>query len=93
MLEEITGLESRVTILGHLQRGGTPSASDRILATRLGTACADFINQGVYGVMVAAKGEGTEPIPLEEVVGKIKAVPENHPWIKAAQDVGTCMGE
>ncbi len=49
-LEEMTGLESRVTILGHLQRGGTPSAADRLLATRLGTACADLIHQGqVWG--------------------------------------------
>src|SRR6185369_8219374 len=49
-LEELTGLESRLTILGYLQRGGTPSAGDRLLATRLGTACADLINQGVFGV-------------------------------------------
>ncbi|MGB5276196.1 MAG: ATP-dependent 6-phosphofructokinase, partial [Gammaproteobacteria bacterium] len=56
-LEELTGLESRPTILGHLQRGGTPSAADRLLATRLGTACADLIQRGDSGVMVAARGE------------------------------------
>jgi ATP-dependent phosphofructokinase / diphosphate-dependent phosphofructokinase len=60
-LEQLTGLESRVTILGHLQRGGTPSAGDRLLATRLGTTCADLLNQGVFGVMVAARGDGAEP--------------------------------
>ncbi|TNG00848.1 MAG: ATP-dependent 6-phosphofructokinase, partial [Gammaproteobacteria bacterium] len=68
-LETLTGLESRVTILGHLQRGGTPSAADRLLATRLGTACADLLNDGQYGVMVAARGEGTEAIQLEQVAG------------------------
>ena len=52
-LEELTGLESRTSILGHLQRGGTPSAGDRILATHLGAAAADFIDQGRYGIMVA----------------------------------------
>ena len=92
-LEELTGLESRVTILGHLQRGGTPSAADRLLATRLGTACADLIHQGVFGVMVAARGDGAEAVPLGEVVGKVKLVPPDHPWIKTARDIGVCLGD
>ena len=92
-LEEITGLESRVTILGHLQRGGTPSAADRFLATRLGTACADLVAKGKFGVMVAARGEGTKPVPLEEVVGKRKVVPLGHPWVEAARALGTCLGD
>ena len=92
-LEELTGLESRVTILGHLQRGGTPSAADRFLATRLGTACAQLIQDGRYGVMVAARGEGVEPVPLAEVVGKRKTVPLDHPWVLAARDVGTNLGD
>jgi len=91
-LEELTHLESRVTILGHIQRGGTPSASDRSLATRLGTAAADLISQGKFGVMVAAHGDGTEPVPLEKVAGKLKLVPRDHSWIGAAQRVGTCLG-
>ena len=61
-LEALTGLESRVTILGYVQRGGTPSAADRLLATRLGSAGADLIAEGTFGVMVAARGEGTEPV-------------------------------
>ena len=92
-LEELTGLESRVTILGHLQRGGTPSAADRFLATRLGTACAQLIQEGHYGVMVAARGEGTEPVPLEDVVGKRKTVPLDHPWLESARAVGTNLGD
>ncbi len=92
-LEELTGLESRVTILGHLQRGGTPSAADRLLATRLGTACADLINEDHYGVMVAARGEGSEPVPLEEVAGKKNLIPPDHPWIETARRVGTSLGD
>ena len=92
-LEALTGLEGRVTILGHLQRGGTPSAADRLLATRLGTACAALINEGVFGVMVAARGDGAEPVPLAEVVGKRKSVPLDHPWIRTARDIGVCLGD
>jgi len=92
-LKELTGLESRVTMLGHLQRGGAPSAADRLLATRLGTACAALIDQGTYGVMVAARGDGTEPVPLEQVVGKRKNVPLDHPWLESARSVGTSLGD
>ena len=92
-LEQLTGLESRVTILGYLQRGGTPSAADRLLATRHGTACADLIAQSHYGVMVAAKGDGTKPVPLEDVAGKLKYVPPDNPWVNTARRVGTCLGD
>ncbi len=92
-LEELTGLESRVTILGHVQRGGTPSPADRVLATRLGTAAAHYIEQGVFGVLVAARGETTEPVPLKDIVGRRKTVPLDHDWIKAARDVGLSFGD
>lgn len=92
-LEELTGLESRLTILGHLQRGGTPSAADRILATRLGTACAALLSDDKYGFMVAARGRGAEPVPLEEVAGKKKLVTLDHPWVRAARHVGMCLGD
>jgi 6-phosphofructokinase len=92
-LEELTRLESRVTILGYLQRGGTPSAYDRILATRLGTACAALIHEGVSGVMLAARGEEAETVSLDQVVGKIKTVPLDHPWIESARRVGTSLGD
>ncbi len=92
-LEELTGLESRLSILGHLQRGGTPSAADRILATRLGTACAALLSDDKYGFMVAARGRGAEPVPLEEVAGKKKLVMPDHPWVQAARHVGTCLGD
>jgi 6-phosphofructokinase 1 len=92
-LEELTQLESRVTILGYVQRGGTPSAADRLLATRLGSACGDLINEGVFGVMVAARGDGTEPVPLEKVAGKRKVIPPDHQWVETARRVGTCLGD
>ncbi|MFN3884207.1 MAG: 6-phosphofructokinase [Rhodocyclaceae bacterium] len=92
-LEKRTGLEARVTILGHLQRGGTPSAADRILATRLGTAAADLIAKKHYGVLVAAQGEGTRPVAIEDVAGKVKTVPPDHPLILSARRVGTNFGD
>jgi 6-phosphofructokinase 1 len=92
-LEALTGIEARVTILGHVQRGGAPSAGDRLLATRLGTACADLIAEGTYGVMVAAKGDGTRPVELEEIAGKIKTVPFDHSLIGSARRVGTNFGD
>lgn len=92
-LEELTHLEARVTILGYVQRGGTPSAEDRLLATRLGTACVDFIQEKVFGVMVAARGEGVRPVPIAEVAGSLKLVPANHSWLQTARRVGTCLGD
>jgi len=92
-LEQLTGLESRVTILGHLQRGGTPSAADRILSTRLGSACAEYVRDQHYGIMVASRGEYAEAVPLDEVAGKRKLVPLDHPWITTARRVGTSLGD
>ena len=92
-LEELTGLESRVTILGYVTRGGTPSPVDRLLATRLGTAGADLISEGRFGVMVAARGDDTTPVPLDQVAGKGNAVPVDHSWVRAARHVGTCLGD
>lgn len=92
-LEKMTGLESRLTILGHYQRGGTPSAADRVLATRLGSACIESIAKGESGVMIAVNGFGTKTVPLEEVVGKKNLVPLDHPWVAAARNVSTCLGD
>jgi 6-phosphofructokinase 1 len=92
-LEQLTGLESRVTILGYVQRGGTPSPIDRLLAARLGNAAADLIADGTFGVMVAAAGEGARPVPLELVAGRRKTIPLDHPWIATARNVGTCLGD
>jgi len=92
-LEALTGLESRVSILGYVQRGGTPSGVDRLLATRLGSAAADLVHAGRFGVMVAARADGTEPVPLEDVAGRRKPVPMDHGWVATARHVGTCLGD
>ncbi|MDH7569830.1 MAG: ATP-dependent 6-phosphofructokinase [Armatimonadota bacterium] len=92
-LQRRTHLEARVTVLGHLQRGGTPTPTDRVLATRLGTAAADLIARGQYNVMVAVRGTECVPVPLEEVAGKLRTVPLDHPLIDTARKVGTCLGD
>ncbi|HEX9018203.1 MAG TPA: ATP-dependent 6-phosphofructokinase [Anaerolineaceae bacterium] len=92
-LEKFTGLETRITILGHLLRGGAPSASDRVLATSLGTACVKMISEGTAGVMVSMRDGDVVPVPLEQVVGKPKQIPLNHPWIESARKVGTSLGD
>ncbi len=92
-LEAATGLETRVTILGYVQRGGAPCAADRLLATRLGAAAADLVAEGAYGFMVAARGESTVPVPLTDVAGKVKLVPADHDWVAAARKVGTGLGD
>lgn len=91
-LEQLTGLETRLTILGHLQRGGTPSAFDRVLATQLGSACTCAIREGRFGVMVGLCDSKTRLVPLEQIVGQRKTVPLDHPWIQSARRVGVCLG-
>jgi 6-phosphofructokinase 1 len=92
-LQRLTGTEARVTTLGHVQRGGTPSASDRLLCTRLGTTAAQLLAEGRYGTMVAVKGDEIVPIPLEDVAGRLKLVPPDHASVRSAKLVGTCMGD
>jgi len=92
-LEKMTGLDTRVTILGYLQRGGSPSAGDRVLATRLGTACVESIAGGKYGVMLAIQAGQVVPVPFEDVINKVKTVPLEHAWLRTARLVGTCLGD
>ena len=92
-LEERTGLDARVTILGHVQRGGTPSPVDRLLATCLGTAATEAIAEGQFRTMVASRGDGATTIPLDEVAGRRKVVPADHPWVQSARSLGICLGD
>jgi 6-phosphofructokinase 1 len=92
-LQNATGLDARVTALGHLQRGGTPSPTDRLLATRLGTACAELIEEGESGVMVAIRRHKCRAVSLKKVAGRLRIVPRDHSWIRAARLVGTCFGD
>ena len=74
VLEELTGFETRVTVLGHLQRGGTPTAFDRVLATRMGAKAVDLAAEGASGVMVAMRGADIVPVPLAEACSDIRGV-------------------
>ena len=91
-IEDKTGLETRVTVLGHLQRGGTPTAYDRILATRFGVKAAKLCDDGVGGVMVAVRGQDIIAVPLSDIGGKTRTVDQHNPLVNVAQKVGTCMG-
>ncbi len=75
-IEKRTGFESRVVILGYIQRGGSPTAFDRVLSTRFGVGAVELIEKGDFGKMVALKGNNIISIPLEEALSKIKTVPE-----------------
>jgi 6-phosphofructokinase 1 len=75
ILEARTGVESRAVVLGHIQRGGAPSAYDRVLATRFGVRAADLAQEKTFGVMVALRGTGLVAIPLAEATGALKTVP------------------
>ncbi len=87
------GMETRVTVLGHLQRGGVPTPFDRVLATRFGTHAAEMLAQGVYNHMVCMKGSEVTSVPLELVAGRTKLVPPDHPLIRSARRVGTNFGD
>jgi 6-phosphofructokinase 1 len=92
-IEAGTGMETRATVLGYVQRGGIPSASDRVLATSLGTAAAELLARGEYGRMAALAGNDISSVDLSVPAGKVKTVPRDHHMIDTAVSVGTCMGQ
>jgi len=92
-IEESTGMDVRVSVLGHLQRGGAPSPYDRVIATQFGTVAAELLYKGEFGKMVARERDNIVAKPLEEVAGKIKLVPKEHILIKNARMIGTCFGD
>lgn len=92
-IQERTGLEARATVLGHLQRGGSPCSFDRLLATRFGHVAAEMILRGQFGMMPALHGQDVVPVSLKEAVSDLKLVPPDHALIRAARAVGTCFGD
>ena len=92
-IEEQTGIATRVTVLGHLIRGGTPTAFDRILATRFGSEAVHLVMKGKFGKMVSLKGQNIVSVSLEEAVGKLCTVPLDSPLLKVARSLGVCMGD
>jgi 6-phosphofructokinase 1 len=93
VIEERTGLETRFTVLGHLQRGGAPTVADRVLANSLGSMAADLACRGEDGVMVAVRNNRIVPVSLVEATGAQRTVPGDHPALLAARAVGICFGD
>lgn len=92
-LEEMTGIEARLTILGHVQRGGTPSPKDRLLATRLGVEATRACAEDDTGIMIADRERTAVRVPLEEVAGNRRTVPLDHPWITTARELSMGLGD
>lgn len=92
-LEELTGLDTRTVVLGHLQRGGSPTPFDRILATQLGAKAVEMIIKRQFGKIAAVKGNSFVPVSLEIVAKGPKKIPLDHILIKSARSVGTCFGD
>jgi 6-phosphofructokinase 1 len=92
-LEKMTGREARCVVLGHLQRGGGPTAFDRVLATRFGGAAVELIRRGAFGKMVANNPPDIVPIPLADVVGRTKTVPLDFDLLKTARAIGVTLGD
>jgi 6-phosphofructokinase 1 len=92
-IENATEFETRVTVLGHLQRGGRPVPFDRVLSTRYGVAAVEMINEGKHGKMVALQGNSITDVSLEDAVGKLKTVDPNGELIKIARSVGVGFGD
>src|SRR4051812_32560196 len=82
-IEERTGFESRVTVLGHVQRGGSPTPRDRVLATRYGLKAADLVEEGSFGTMAALQGDDIVAVPLADAVAELKTVPPK--WFDVAK--------
>lgn len=91
-IEDMTGIETRTVVMGHLQRGGSPTPFDRILATRLGSRAVDMIDCGEFGHMVGVRGDSLVNVALEDVAIGPRTVPMDSPLIDAARGVGTCFG-
>ena len=92
-LEQLVGLEARATVLGHIQRGGSPSSADRILSTRYGVAAVELAVQGKFGQMVALKDNRMTSVSLESVIGCNKSVDPNGELVQAAKAIGICFGD
>ncbi|MGN0558766.1 MAG: 6-phosphofructokinase [Acutalibacteraceae bacterium] len=92
-IEEATGQETRVTVPGHFQRGGSPDPYDRVLSTRFGTYAAQMIIDKKYGELVCLQNNEISSVPLSEIAGKLKTVPVDSSIIKSAKQIGISFGE
>jgi len=93
MISELTGKETRLVVLGHLQRGGAPTTFDRVLGTRFGAAAARLIRKGAFGRMVALIPPDVESVPIREAIGRLKTVPLDSDILLSAREIGICFGD
>ncbi len=92
-IEQRTGKETRVVVLGHLQRGGSPTNMDRALCTLFGAKAVELIAQKQFGQMVAHTGKSVESVPLAEAIGQLRTVPLDGGYVHAARALGISMGD
>ncbi|HWR09844.1 ATP-dependent 6-phosphofructokinase [Sporomusa sp.] len=92
-IEALTGMESRCTVLGHVQRGGTPTAFDRVLSTRYGVAAAQCILEGAFGIMVALQKNQIIRVPIVDIAGKANNVTIDNELLIAGRAIGICFGD
>jgi 6-phosphofructokinase 1 len=92
-LARLTGKDTRCVVLGHLLRGGSPTAFDRVASLRFGTAAVRVLAAGQSDVMVALDGHDVKPVPLADVAGRMKAVPLDGDTLATARDLGICVGD
>jgi 6-phosphofructokinase 1 len=92
-LETLTGKETRSVVLGHLQRGGTPTSFDRMLATRFGARAVELLLAGTFDHMVAFHPPDVVAVPLEKVVGRTRTVPRDFDVLRAARAIGISLGD
>jgi ATP-dependent phosphofructokinase / diphosphate-dependent phosphofructokinase len=92
-VEDETGVETRVTVLGHVQRGGSPTAFDRLLGTRFGATALQAASSGEFSIMTSLRSNTVITVPLKDAVGKQRLVPADSQLVFAARAVGTCMGD
>jgi len=92
-IESYAGIETRATVLGHVQRGGTPCAADRVLATRFGHAAVDLLAAGEFNRMIVVQHGEMNSVPIESVANQQRLVPADCELVRTARSVGTCFGD
>lgn len=92
-IAEATGFETRATVLGHVQRGGSPTHNDRLLASALGVKAVDLIHEGAFGQMVAWQNRQAVSVPIEQAIAKCRVVEPNDPLIHTARSLGISFGD
>jgi 6-phosphofructokinase len=92
-IEHCTGKETRTLVLGHVQRGGSPTTYDRLLALRFGSAAVRAIADGAFGVMVGLNGQDITRVPLDDVVGRAKNIQPDSDILATARELGISLGD